>query len=73
MVIMKDSMPDQTPSCEWTEDASGDYWESACGQTFVFNDGTPVENEIRFCCGCGKPLVQKTAVEAVDDDESREA
>jgi len=42
--------------CKWTEDDTCDFWETACGQLFEFNDGGPVENMFKFCPHCGKPL-----------------
>ena len=40
--------------CLWTDQE--DYWQSDCGQAFVFNDGTPAENGAKFCNHCGKPI-----------------
>ena len=44
--------------CVWEEDSDGN-WETACGNIFCLNEGTPSENEMRFCCYCGKQLSQK--------------
>lgn len=41
--------------CHWTEDENG-AWQTACGHTFEFNDGGPVENEQQFCGYCGLRL-----------------
>ncbi len=41
--------------CVWSEDSDGN-WESGCGEMFVFNDGTPKENKMKFCCYCGSLL-----------------
>ena len=50
-------------TCAWTpmdsEDMPGTY-ESACGETWSFVDGGPVENNYRFCHGCGKPVEVKS-------------
>jgi hypothetical protein len=46
----------QGQTCRWTEEEYGEYWESACGETWSFTDGGPAENNARFCHGCGKPL-----------------
>jgi hypothetical protein len=41
--------------CQWTpEDDDNDTYASACGELWSFIDGGPVENNIRFCHGCGK-------------------
>jgi len=45
-------------TCTWsrnTDDESGMY-ETTCRNAFLFTDGTPKDNEFRFCCYCGKPL-----------------
>lgn len=39
--------------CEWTFDESQYSWHSACGEDYLFTDGGPVENRVRFCQGCG--------------------
>jgi hypothetical protein len=42
--------------CNWTLDAGydGDSWDTDCQEKFVFIDGGPAENHIRFCCYCGR-------------------
>lgn len=40
--------------CIWTE--TGEMWETTCGNAFVLNDGTPADNEMKFCCYCGGQL-----------------
>jgi len=47
-----------TGTCRWTvhDDFEADYFETSCGQAFTFLEGTPLENGMRFCCYCGKPL-----------------
>lgn len=41
--------------CTWKEDDEGN-WDTTCGEAFQFNDGTPSENSMKYCCYCGKPL-----------------
>lgn len=48
--------------CTWKEDWEG-TWETGCKNMWVFNEGTPEENNMRFCCYCGKPLKQSIYVE----------
>ena len=50
-------------TCAWTpmDDDTGS-WDSACGQAWSFIDGTPAENNVRFCHGCGKPVEVKGGV-----------
>lgn len=44
-------------ACEWLlTDADNGVWESACGEAWTFIDGGPVDNSVRFCHGCGKPV-----------------
>lgn len=45
--------------CIWTPD--GDYdgpWATKCGHYFELNDGGPKDNGMRYCCYCGRPLVE---------------
>ena len=42
--------------CIWNDD---DGWQSACGDSFWFEDGGPRENGFKFCPYCGKELVEK--------------
>lgn len=51
-------------TCVWTEDGDG-AWDTGCGNLFVLNEGSPSDNEMKFCCYCGGKLEQ-----VVYDDES---
>ena len=42
--------------CVWREEDG--YWDTDCGHVFVINEGTPKENDMQFCCCCGKCIVQ---------------
>ena len=46
--------------CGWTHTTSiiedEGIWETLCGNTFMFVEGTPQDNKIKFCCYCGRPL-----------------
>lgn len=46
-------------SCLWTLDNnSWDYqslWKTGCGN-FFFLDETPSDNDMKYCCYCGKPI-----------------
>ena len=45
-------------TCEWTDDNG--LWETACGEAWLFsNDGGPVENGMKYCHACGKPVTVK--------------
>lgn len=40
--------------CEWSvNDFDNGIWESACGETWSFVDGGPIENRMLFCHRCG--------------------
>lgn len=45
-------------ACVWTLDDDGD-WQTACGQHFCLNAGTPTGNGMQFCYHCGKPLAER--------------
>lgn len=43
------------PACGWTETDEG-AWHTGCGKMFVLETGTPKENEMAWCCYCGRAL-----------------
>lgn len=44
--------------CNWSEDIDS-VWSTACGKAFVFDHGGgPADNDMIFCCYCGKKLAQ---------------
>lgn len=50
-------LPAERVACNWSlTDDDNMIYESACGEAWVFNDGGPKENNVRFCQGCGKPV-----------------
>lgn len=42
-------------ACDWTYDDDG-FWRTSCSDKVWFFDGTPDENNAKFCPFCGKPL-----------------
>lgn len=51
----------QSSVCHWTleELYEGDgIWNTDCGTTAAFEEGTPEENDVKFCSYCGKKMVQ---------------
>ena len=56
-------------TCQWTQNEDG-AWESACGHRWEFIEGGPTENGMKFCCYCGKPLVDVPYIEERDDEET---
>lgn len=63
--------PSQEPQhCTWTEDGDeydSEKWDTNYGEAFVFIDGTPLQNHLKFCCYCGKPVKEQRAVAASPD------
>lgn len=53
--------------CRWSEDGDGGPYTTSCGGYFQVTEGTPTDNEMKFCCYCGKPLAEARYVEDEDD------
>jgi hypothetical protein len=47
--------------CEWTEDDDANWW-TACDNGFVFMDGGPMDNDMKFCPYCGRTVTIKSEV-----------
>ena len=62
-------MPDV---CTWTQDDDSHLWMTACQGDFSLEEGTPSENQMRFCCYCGKPLEEHPYEDELDDEEARD-
>jgi hypothetical protein len=54
--------------CHWKEDTDGTY-ETDCGQAYCMNDGTPKENDMRFCSFCGRVLEEVSYDNGWEDEE----
>lgn len=54
--------------CIWARDADSDAWDSSCGHMFCLNEGTPLENDMSFCCFCGEPLVEELGETGEDEN-----
>lgn len=39
--------------CRWKFDIYHDYYETGCGHTFTFIDGSSQENGFKYCPYCG--------------------
>ncbi len=56
------NIPNNIPDgCKWTYDEHDYKWDSACGESWQFTDGGPEDNHVKFCQGCGKPVVLAAA------------
>ena len=53
--------------CTWWQDTDEQTYATRCGHIFRLDDGTPDENQFRFCCFCGRALKQQLMPE---EDES---
>jgi len=40
--------------CVWREDDG--VWETDCKHEFVINEGTPAENDFKYCVYCGRKI-----------------
>ena len=47
-------------TCTWTLDEIDGAYEASCGETWALTDGTPKENNYKFCPGCGGRIVGET-------------
>ena len=48
-----------TASCEWVQDdEDSNVWGTSCGNIFCLEETGPEDLGMRFCCFCGKPLVE---------------
>ena len=58
---------EQKHECVWSQDCSGsDTYATQCGHYFSITDGTPTENNFKFCVFCGKKLLEELCN---DDDQ----
>lgn len=62
----------QTPPgpCVWTEESGGEFWTGTCGASWTFIDGGPADNTMKFCPGCGAPVLAKTALDVIDETDA---
>ena len=53
--------PKRPPTCRWSRaDDDTDLWETTCGKAFTIIDGSPADNQMAFCCYCGRELESET-------------
>jgi len=45
-----------TRVCDWKHDENYNCYDTTCGHAFVINDGTPAENDMKYCPYCGGRL-----------------
>lgn len=49
----------QKRKCCWQE-SECDGWQTTCGNAFEIYEGTPEENNMKFCCYCGLEIKDVT-------------
>jgi hypothetical protein len=52
---------EQPNECRWLQDGDEDsniYMASCNRRYFELEDGAPTDNHMKYCCYCGKPLVE---------------
>jgi hypothetical protein len=57
-------------ACVWVLDDNPDVavWETSCKESFIFMDGTPADNNVKFCPFCGQSVkIENTPSEDQDD------
>lgn len=46
-------------ACKWEQDnTESDAWNTSCGNAWLLTEGTPKDNDMKFCPYCGGNLVQ---------------
>jgi len=56
--VSEDREIQDTP-CAWKQvDDDWGTWESSCGQLFCLDDGTPWQNNMRYCPFCGNSITE---------------
>ena len=60
--------PKRPQTCLWSRsDDDTDVWETTCGNAFTINEGSPADNEMTFCCFCGRELEGETGGSDADN------
>lgn len=49
------SKPAKRETCDWRVDGDG-CWDTECGGKWILTEGTPTDNEMRYCPRCGARL-----------------
>jgi hypothetical protein len=55
--------------CTWSQIEDGGDWDTSCHDLFTLMEGSPSENGMKFCCYCGRPLVEKHYEPEPEDEE----
>ena len=52
--------------CNWYQDDGDGIWATDCGGVFEIIEGSPSDNDMKFCPYCGKPLEEHPFVDSED-------
>ena len=53
--------------CKWRQiGIESSTWDTDCGLSWRLEDGSPSDNEIAYCHGCGRPMVEVEFEEATE-------
>ena len=44
--------------CKWEYDDTHDCWETGCNNAFTLIEGSPENNNMKYCPYCGKEIWQ---------------
>ena len=50
--------------CNWYQDDGDGIWATDCGGVFEIIEGSPSDNDMKFCPYCGKPLEEHPFVDS---------
>lgn len=59
--------PEIPDGCHWTFDEHDSTWDSGCGEAWMLSDGGQIENGVKLCQSCGKPVLLAAAPEGGND------
>ena len=54
-----EELTEPTKSCTWERSGLENAWETDCSNMYNIFDGSPLENNMKFCCFCGLPIKEK--------------
>ncbi len=65
-----EAVPGEIVPCVWEQQGyyEPEYWETECGQAYVWLEGGLSENHYHFCPNCGRPIQEHVETWTVDID-----
>jgi len=52
--------------CIWSEEE--DAWMTSCDKAFSIVEGTPSDNGMKYCCYCGKNILESPIMGDMEDE-----